>query len=207
MHMVTGTVVKNCCACCIFADGVVFCNQNKNFDLGEVNEMEFIKTDRLIITPFDLLSLKAYYEGFDADVTKYQYPDPFATEDDARELLESFINLMDQGEMLFLSLFAEDNQFVGSIEIHGLKEEHPELGLWIKKEFQQRGYAYEALSNVIQKVNEDYDKEWYIYEADIRNTGSIKLVEKFTYRKERIDEFTTETGKELKLQRYMIQLK
>ena len=169
--------------------------------------MEIIQTDRLIITPFDLMSLKDYYEGFDADITKHQYPDPFTTEEDARELLQSFINLMNQGEMFFLTIFTKDNQFIGTIEVHGLKEEQPELGLWIKKEFQQRGYAYEALSNVIKKVNDDYEKEWYIYEADIRNTGSIKLAEKFTYRKEGMDEFTTETGKELKLQRYIIKLK
>lgn len=169
--------------------------------------MEIIQTDRLIITPFDLMSLNDYYEGFDADITKYQYPDPFTTEEDARELLQSFTNLMNQGEMLFLTISAKDNQFIGSIEVHGLKEKQPELGLWIKKEFQQKGYAYEALSSVIKKINDDYEKEWYIYEADIRNTGSIKLVEKFTYRKDGIDEFTTETGKELKLQRYIIKLK
>lgn len=169
--------------------------------------MEIIQTDRLIITPFDLMSLNDYYEGFDADITKYQYPDPFTTEEDARELLQSFTNLMNQGEMLFLTISEKDNQFIGSIEVHGLKEKQPELGLWIKKEFQQKGYAYEALSSVIKKINDDYEKEWYIYEADIRNTGSIKLVEKFTYRKDGIDEFTTETGKELKLQRYIIKLK
>lgn len=169
--------------------------------------MRIIQTDRLTIIPFDLKFLKEYYDGFDADITKYQYPDPFTTEEAARELLQSFINLMKQGEMFFLAIFTKDNQFIGSIEVHGLKEEHPELGLWIKKEFQQKGYAYEALSNVIKIVNDDYQKEWYIYEADIRNTGSIKLVEKFTYQKDGIDEFTTETGKELKLQRYIIKIK
>ena len=169
--------------------------------------MQIIQTDRLIITPFDLKSLKDYYDGFDADITKYQYPDPFEKESDARELLQSFIDLMKQGEMLFLAIFTKDNHFVGSIEIHGLKEEHPELGLWIKKEFQQRGYAYEALSNVVRQVNDDFQKEWYIYESDIRNTGSIKLVEKFIYRIDDFDEFTTETGKELKLQKYIIRIK
>lgn len=169
--------------------------------------MKTIQTERLIIMPFDLKSLKDYYKGFDADITKYQYPDPFETEADARELLQNFIDLMEQDEMLFLSIITKDNLFVGSIEVHGLKEEQPELGVWIKREFQQRGYAYEALSNVIKQVNDDYKKEWYIYEADIRNTGSLRLVEKFTYRRDDFDEFTTETGKELKLQKYIIKLK
>ena len=166
--------------------------------------MKTIQTDRLIITPFDLKYLKDYYESFDADITKYQYPDPFETEADAQEMLQS---LMKQGEMLLLAVFTKDNLFVGSIEIHGLKEKQPELGIWIKKEFQQRGYAYEALHNVIKKVIDDFQKEWYVYEADIRNKGSIKLAEKFIYHKENFDEFTTETGKELKLQKYIIKLK
>lgn len=169
--------------------------------------MKMIQTDRLIITPFDLKSLKDYYDGFDADITKYQYPDPFKTESDARDLIQNFMDLMKQSEMLFLSIFTKDYRFVGSIEIHGLKEEHPELGIWIKREFQQRGYAYEALYNVLRQVNDDFKKEWYIYEADIRNTGSIKLVEKFIYRKDDFDEFTTETGKKLKLQKYIIKVK
>ena len=42
--------------------------------------MKTIQTDRLIIMPFDWKSLKDYYEGFDADITKYQYPNPFETE-------------------------------------------------------------------------------------------------------------------------------
>ena len=97
--------------------------------------MDIIQTERLTIAPFDLRSLKDYYEGFDAEITKYQYPDPFATEEDARKLLQSFIDLMNQGEMLFLTIFTKDHQFIGSIEVHGLKEEQPEVGLWIKKSF------------------------------------------------------------------------
>ena len=169
--------------------------------------MKTILTDRLIIAPFDLKYLKDYYEGFDADVAKYQYPDPFSTEADAQEVLQGFINLMNQGEMIFLAVLTKDNLFVGSIEVHGLKEKQPELGIWIRKEFQQNGYAYEALSNVINWIDENFQKEWYVYEADIRNKGSIKLVEKFHHREEGIDAFTTETGKELKLQRFIIKLR
>lgn len=106
-----------------------------------------------------------------------------------------------------MSVFTKDNQFIGSVEVHGLQEKQPELGIWIKREFQKNGYAYEALNNVIKMVNDDFQKEWYVYEADIRNKGSMKLVEKFLYRKEDFDEFTTETGKELKLQRFIIKLR
>lgn len=164
--------------------------------------IETIQTDRLTIIPFNLKHLKDYYDGFDTEITKYQYPDPFKSEANAQEMLQIFIDLMNQEEMLFLSVFTNDR----SVEVHGLKEEQPELGIWIKKEFQKKGYAYEALSSVIKMVNENFQKEWYVYEADIRNEGSIKLVEKFYCRKEGLDEFVTETGKELKLQKFIIKL-
>lgn len=169
--------------------------------------MKTIQTDRLAIIPFDLQHLTDYCDGFDADVTKYQYPDSFATKADAWETLQSFINLMNQGEMLFLSVFTKDHLFVGGVEVHGLKETQPELGVWIKTEFQQKGYAYEALSAVLKRVDDHFQKKWYVYEADIRNESSIKLVEKFYYCKEGLEEFTTETGKELKLQKFLIKLK
>lgn len=169
--------------------------------------MRTLQSDRLTIVPFDLKHLKDYCIGFDTDVTKYQYPNPFLKESDAQEMLQSFIELMNQGEMLFLSILTKDGHFIGSIEVHGLKESQPELGIWIKKEFQRKGYAYEALSNVMKMVDEDFHKEWYVYEADIRNESSIKLVERFCYFKEDFEEFTTETGKELKLQRFIVKLK
>jgi len=166
-----------------------------------------IQTDRLTITPFDLKNLRDYCAGFDIDVTKYQYPEPFATEADAQEALQSFMDLMDQGEMLFLSVFTKDGVFIGSVEVHGLKEAVPELGIWLRKEYRQRGYAYEALQNVMEVVDKQYQKEWYVYEADIRNDGSIKLAEKFIYRKDSFDAFSTESGKELKLQKFFIKLR
>lgn len=166
-----------------------------------------IQTDRLTITPFELKNLSDYCAGFDAEVTKYQYPEPFATKSEAQAALQSFIDLMNQGEMLFLSVFTKDGAFIGGVEVHGLKEAEPELGIWIGKEYRQRGYAYEALRDVMKMVNKQYRKEWYVYEADIRNEGSIKLVEKFICRKDGLDEFTTESGKKLKLQKFLIKLR
>lgn len=57
---------------------------------------------------------------------------------------------------------------------------------------------------MLKFVDGSYRKEWYVFEADIRNAGSMKLAEKFDYRKEGLDEFETETGKLLRLQRFLI---
>lgn len=169
--------------------------------------MKEIRTERLTIVPFELKYLNDYYNGFDKEITKYQYPDPFDSAEAAETLLQEFIDEMDRGEMLFLAILDPNGEFAGGLEVHGLAEEYPELGIWLKKDFQGKGYAYEALRSVLQYLNQTCQKEWYVYEADIRNKPSIGLVAKFSCHKEELDEFTTESGKELKLQRYLINVK
>ena len=163
-----------------------------------------IETDRLRIVPFEMKYLEEYYSEFDEEITRYQYPEPFESISAAEEVLQGFIDCMEQNEMLFLSILTPDGGFVGGAEVHGLQEEYPELGIWIKKQSQQKGYAYEALTSVLKFSDDNYHKDWYVYEADIRNIGSMKLVEKFENRKKEIDEFETETGKSLVLQRFLI---
>lgn len=163
-----------------------------------------IRTERLRIVPFEMEYLEEYDSEFNEEITKYQYPDPFESITAAKEGLQEFIHLMDRDEMLFLSVLTPEGDFVGGVEVHGLREQCPELGIWIKKRLQRKGYAYEALASVIEFAADNYHKEWFAYEADIRNEGSMKLVEKFNYRKEGIDEFETETGKSLILQRFLI---
>ena len=163
-----------------------------------------IETGRLRIVPFGMEYLEEYYSGFNEEITKYQYPDPYESIAAAKEGLQGFIDLMNQNKMLFLSVLTPDGDFAGSVEVHGLEEQCPELGIWIKTQRQQKGYACEALTGVLKFVQSNYHKEWYVYEADIRNKGSMKLVEKFDYRKEGIDEFKTETGKSLILQKFLI---
>ena len=170
-------------------------------------KMKEIRTGRLTIVPFELKYLNDYYSGFDKEITKYQYPDSFDSVEAARTLLQEFIDDMNRGEMLFLAILDQKGAFAGGLEVHGLAEEYPELGIWLKKDFQGKGYAYEALRSVLQYLNQTCQKEWYVYEADIRNKPSIRLAAKFSYCKEGLDEFTTESGKELKLQRYLINIK
>ena len=166
-----------------------------------------IETGRLRVVPFEMSCLEDYFLEFNEEITRYQYPNPFESVTAAQEVLQGFINLMDQNEMLFLSILTPEGDFVGGVEVHGLQEEYPELGVWIKQGSQQKGYAYEALKSVLEFVDSTYHKEWFVYEADIRNKGSMKLVEKFPYKKEELDEFETETGKTLALQRFLIQVK
>lgn len=106
--------------------------------------------------------------------------------------------------MLEMVLLARDGAFLGSIEVFGLKEETPEIGLWLKKSAQGAGFGYEALKRMIDYLNSTKKYSYYIYEADVRNIPSIRLAEKFKFEKGGYEEITTESGKTLMLQCYRI---
>ena len=170
-----------------------------------------IKTKRLIIKPFEMKYLHDYHEGFDDKVTRYQWPDPFKDITAAEETLQSFISEMENGETLFLSVLSEDEAFIGSVEVHGLDTDCPELGIWITASQQNKGYAYEALSAVIEYVRSAYGKHDFFYEADIRNTSSNKLLNKlrnnYLIEDLEVEELTTESDKQLILQGHTINQK
>lgn len=167
-----------------------------------------IKTERLNIVPFEMKYLNDYFNGFNAEITKYQYPNPFESIEDARSTLREFIDEMDRNETLIFSILSKNDEFVGSVEVHGLYEDCPELGVWIITSEQNKGYAYEALNSVLEYVRSKFNKSAFYYEADIRNTGSTKLLLKFKDKYEIIEQcierLTTASGKYLELQGYIL---
>ena len=192
--------------------------KNGAYKTGEDEEHYFmrinkdsIKETQTQVVPFTMDYLKDYYEAFDEEITKYQWPDPFETEDDAKELLQSFLDEVESGDTLLYSILSEDGRFLGSSEIHALKEECPEVGVWIRQSEWNNGYAYKALKAALDRAFEDYGKTLFFYEADVRNIGSMKLLRKFEDEyeiKERpAEKLTTDSGKELELQGFILKRK
>ena len=170
-----------------------------------------MKNNRIRIVPFEMKYLNDYYNDFDNEITKYQWPDPFNSIDDARDLLQGFLDEMEKDETLLFAIIDADERFVGSVEMHGLSEDCPELGVWIIEPQQRKGYAYEALTNILNLAQEKYSKNSFFYEADIRNVGSTKLLNKFSnyYEIEKlgVEELVTDSGKELQLQSSILRVK
>ena len=163
------------------------------------------------IVPFDMKYLDDYYNGFNSEITKYQWPDPFDHVEDAEALLREFLDEMQRGETLLYSIISNEGTFLGSVEMHGLSGDCPELGVWIIESKQRKGYAYDALSAILNYARSYYHKTGFYYEADIRNIGSMRLLQKFEDKyeiiKQELEETTTDSGKELKLQGYVLKAK
>lgn len=163
-----------------------------------------IQTERLLLRPFCDADLEPYCAEFTLEVTKYQYPDPFPDRDTAKAVMSGFVEDMKQGKMLELVILSRGGTFLGSIEAFGLTEDTPELGLWLKRSAQGKGYAYEALKGLIDALNASGAYRSYRYCVDIRNTASVRLVEKFGGEKGAFETVTTGSGKTLLSQTYFI---
>ena len=170
-----------------------------------------IRSERINIVPFEMKYLNPYFSGFNAEITKFQWPDPFESIEAARSMLQEFLNEMEREETLIFSILSKNEEFLGSAEIHGLKVDCPELGIWIAESEQNKGYGYEALNAFLEYVRTKYHKTEFYYESDIRNTGSVKLLHKFEEKykiiEQGIERVTTDSGKDLELQGYLLQVK
>ncbi len=163
------------------------------------------------IVPFRMEYLQDYYREFGEEITRYQWPDPFETIEDARELLQGFLEEAEQGEMLLLAVLSGDGEFLGSAEVHGLSEDTPEVGVWIKTSAWGQGYGYTALKAALEEACKTYGKTQFFYEADTRNTGSMKLLKKFedAYDIEELEteDMVTDSGNELRMQGFVLKKK
>lgn len=54
-----------------------------------------IESERFNIVPFEMKYLNDYFSGFNAEITKYQWPDSFENIENARSMLQEFLNEMD----------------------------------------------------------------------------------------------------------------
>ena len=111
---------------------------------------------------------------------------------------------MQQVNMLELVILTQEGEFIESMEAFGIKEKTPEIGLWLKRSAHGKGYGYEALKGLLDHLNATGKYQYYIYEVDVRNVASIRLVEKFHFEKGGCEEITTESGKMLTLQTYHV---
>ncbi|WP_155839514.1 GNAT family N-acetyltransferase [Butyrivibrio proteoclasticus] len=163
------------------------------------------------IEPFKMDYLDDYYREFNEEITKFQWPDPCESLEEEKELLGEFMDEVESGEMLLFSILSEDGEFLGSTEVHAIKTDCPEVGVWIKKSEWGKGYAFDALSQTLDYAIKNHGIRQFFYEADVRNAGSNKLLNKFAKDYEitdlEVEKLTTDSGKELELQGHILAVK
>jgi RimJ/RimL family protein N-acetyltransferase len=86
----------------------------------------------------------------------------------------------------FVIIIKEKDELIGDIGIHFLDSEKKqvEIGCTLDKNYQGKGYATEALKEMINYLFNELNKHRIVGSIDPRNLKSIELVERLGFRKE-----------------------
>ncbi len=83
-------------------------------------------------------------------------------------------------------MLKETNGVIGDIGVHffGKENKQVELGYTLNNLHQNKGFASEAIKNVIDHLFTDINKHRIVLSIDPENKSSIKLAERLGFRKE-----------------------
>jgi RimJ/RimL family protein N-acetyltransferase len=148
-----------------------------------------LETNRLILRPIEKNDAQAVFSyRSDAWVNRYQGWIPSTISD-----VYYFINYKVSREMnvpgtwvQFVLIQKDQNQVIGDIGVHFLSADtfQVEMGCTLDKLYHGKGYALEALKQMISYLFDQLNKRRIIASIDPRNESSIKLYEKLGFRKE-----------------------
>ncbi len=147
-----------------------------------------LETGRLLIRPITLNDKNELFEyRSDKETNKYQGWIP-ETIEDVEIFMGKIAKQINIPQSWFqLAVVEKDSQkIIGDIGIHFLDEEskQTEIGCTLNKNFQNKGYATEAVQKVIDFLFKDLKKHRIITSIDPDNINSIRLVERIGFRKE-----------------------
>ncbi|MGD9993656.1 MAG: GNAT family N-acetyltransferase [Salinivirgaceae bacterium] len=147
-----------------------------------------LKTGRLFLRPLTLSDAKELFAyRSDAESNKYQGWIP-QTLDDVGAFMAKTSKQINLPETWFQCAIIEQKsqKLIGDIGLHffGPENKQMELGCTLSKNYQNQGYATEALTRIIDYAFIDLKKHRIIASVDPANSNSIRLIERLGFRKE-----------------------
>ena len=147
-----------------------------------------LETKRLLLRPVKPEDKSDVFEyRSDAEANKYQGWIPKTIED-----VEIFISKIakkfnePKSWFQFVIIEKDSQRILGDIGVHFFDNENKqvEIGCTLNKIFQNKGFATEAVKEVIDYLFKELNKHRIIASIDPNNKSSIRLVERIGFRKE-----------------------
>lgn len=147
-----------------------------------------IQTNRLTLSAFSSEDVENFYLlRSNEDFMKYLGLNPMTKKTEARERIHEIIQAFktQEGISWKISLKGE-NELIGYLGYWKINYRHfrGELGFGLNQAFQNKGFMSEALPEVLSFAFEKMHLHTVMADVDPKNTFSIKLLEKFAFKKE-----------------------
>jgi len=164
-----------------------------------------IFTNRLVLLPISQKYKEEIFREFTKEITTYMYPRPPQDIVETEEFINDSLGEIQTGNHLVLVILKKDSQeFLGCTGIHDIHSKHPELGIWLKKSAQGKGYGLEAITALKRWADENLDYEYLIYDVDKANSPSRRIPEKLGGQITREYDKTNLSGRVLYILEYKI---
>ena len=138
-----------------------------------------IFTNRLLLLPISQKYKEEIFREFTKEITTYMFPRPPQDLVETEEFINDSLGEIQTGNHLVLVILKKDSQeFLGCTGIHDLQSKHPELGIWLKKPAQGKGYGLETITALKRWADENLDYQYLIYDVDQANLPSRRIPEK-----------------------------
>jgi len=147
-------------------------------NLRRALEMNLRIDDKIKLIPISLDYVAEIHESFTDEIIEFLPIEKLSKKiEDTTEFIERSIEQMNSGTDLVWAILNE-NHFAGCCGIHTIQSKKPHFGIWIKTEQQEKGIGKKVVSYVLNWGISNLDVVFIKYPVDVRNTRSIKLIEK-----------------------------
>jgi RimJ/RimL family protein N-acetyltransferase len=133
-----------------------------------------ILTERLAIRPFDDGDAAETFAAITPGLTRFMNWEPPSSLQTFAEVWRCWLPAMSAGSELHLVIRAAQ-EFVGIAGLHDLREDQPEVGLWIKEAAQGNGYGQEAMAVLLAWASQRFGPLAFRWPAAVDNAPSRRL--------------------------------
>ena len=158
---------------------LIYNSQIESIEEIEVHGTAELWTERLMLRRYCPEDAEQLYQHLGTDPGMYQYSgwNPYATPEMAKETVNRFIDSYDD-EHTYSWVMDVDDVVIGTIGAYDYECDRIEVGFSVKRSWQGRGYATEALRKVIEYLTENEGISCVTAWCAAENTGSRRVLEK-----------------------------
>ena len=145
-----------------------------------------IETERTLLKPIKLKDAQEVFSyRSDAVTNAYQGWIPKTLDEVTAFIAKNPKEYNQLGTWFQLTILEKNtNTVIGDIGVHFIDQHQSEIGCTLAKQYHGKGFATEALHQVIHHLFHDLNKHRIVTSIDPQNINSIKLVERLGFRKE-----------------------
>ena len=158
---------------------LIYNSQVDSIEEIEVHGTAELCTERLTLRRYIPEDADPLYRYLGTDPSMYRYSgwNPYATPEMARETVLRFIGSYDD-EHSYSWVMDVDDVLIGTIGAYDYDGDHIEAGFTVKRSWQGRGYATEALTEVLRYLTENEGIPCVTAWCASENIGSRRVLEK-----------------------------